>query len=175
MVAIEIADRRVDVEALPGFRHQHRQALACVAAAPDEQFEGIVEHRRVGASLIDDRRQQRFVGPLLGTETTLAGTHPVDVALDGVDLAVVAEHPERLSPLPRGGGVRAVALMKDGEGGDKSLIAKVGVERGQLVGGTHGLVGHGAKRHRRDVGAQPGGPNGALDTLPRPVTAGLRI
>jgi hypothetical protein len=25
VVAIEIADRRVDVEALPGFRHQHRQ------------------------------------------------------------------------------------------------------------------------------------------------------
>ena len=100
MVAIEIADRRIDVEALPGFRHQHRQALADVAAAADQQLEGVVEHGRVGAAFIDDGHEQPFVVRQPGTEATLPGTHPVDVALDRVDLAVVAEHPERLSPLP---------------------------------------------------------------------------
>ena len=36
VVAVKIADRWIDVEALPGFRHQHRQGLPDVAAPLDQ-------------------------------------------------------------------------------------------------------------------------------------------
>ena len=61
VVAIEIPYRRIDVEALPGFRHQHRQRLPDVAAPPDQQLECVVEHRRVGAGFVDDGHQQTLV------------------------------------------------------------------------------------------------------------------
>ena len=65
--------------------------------------------------------------------------------------------------------------MKNGEGRDETLVAEVGVEGRQLIGGAHRLVGQCAKRHRRHVRAQSRGPNGALDAFARPKTSGLRL
>src|SRR5439155_24422891 len=108
-------------------RYQHGQALADVAAAADQQLEGVVEHGRVGAAVINDGNQQRFVVRQPSTETTLPCAHPVDVALDRVDLAVVAEHAEWLSPLPGGRGIGAVTRVEDREGGDETRIDEVGI------------------------------------------------
>jgi hypothetical protein len=48
-------------------------------------------------------------------EVRLAGMDPVPVATEGVDFSVVSHHSERVSEGPRGEGVCAVALMKNGE------------------------------------------------------------
>src|SRR5206468_1151892 len=100
---------------------------------------------------------------------------PVDIALNGVDLAVVTEQTERLGSLPGRRGVRAVALMEDHERSGESRIAQVRVEACQLIGGAHGLVGHGPKRHRGEIAAQSGGSDPALGALAGAVTSRLDL
>src|SRR5205085_827422 len=76
-----------------------------------------------------------------------------------VDLAVVAEEPERLRPFPGWSSVRREALVEDRERDGERGIAQVAVEVAELVGGAKGLVGDGAERERRNVEAA--GPLGA--------------
>src|SRR6266496_2719933 len=77
----------------------------------------------------------------LDPEQACAGAHGGDVARDRVDLAVVAEHPERLRPLPRGRRVRREALMEDPERDGERRVMEVGIELAELAGPTEGLVG----------------------------------
>ena len=177
VVAIEIADRGIDVKALPGLGDQHRQGVADVAPAPDQQLERVIEHRRIRPLLIDDRPEEVFVDRPIRPQPPFPRSHPIDIALDGVDLAVVSEQTERLGSLPGRGGVGAVALMEDRERSGESRIAQVRVEAGQLIGGAHRLVGHGLKRHRGKIPAEPGGRDRTLGAFAGTVTSrlGLRI
>ena len=81
----------------------------------------------------------------------LVALHPVDVAGEGVDLAIVGEHAEGLRQAPRREGVGRVALMVDGEVGDEALVQEVGVEGRQLLGQEHALVDDRAARQRAHV------------------------
>ena len=89
-------------------------------------------------------KQRVEVAEQLGLELALAGAHPVAVALDGVDLAVVRDHPERLRERPRREGVGRVARVHERELGGEALVGQVGVERLELQGGDHALVDEGA-------------------------------
>jgi hypothetical protein len=62
----------------------------------------------------------------LGGHLDLVGLHPVDVALDGVDLAVVGQHPERLGQAPFGEGVGRIALVEDRHIGAKRSSLRSG-------------------------------------------------
>ena len=117
--------------------------MARVAAAAYQQLERVVEHARVGALLLED-------GPV-HAQRQGTGAHPVDVAANRVDLAVVAQEPERLRPLPRRLGVRREALVEDAERNLDGRVAQVGVERSELVGRAKRLVDDRAKRERCDV------------------------
>ena len=100
--AVEVADLPDHLGIVrPGRRHEHRQRVPDVAAAAHEQLERVVEHP--AAQL------------LVPAECGGARPHPVDVAADRVDLAVVAEQAKRLRALPRGLGVRREALVEDPE------------------------------------------------------------
>jgi hypothetical protein len=61
--------------------------------------------------------KQRQIGWVKGRigEVRLAGMDPVPVATEGVDFSVVSHHSEGVGEGPRGEGVCAVALMKNGE------------------------------------------------------------
>ena len=76
---------------LPCGRHEHRERVPDVAPAAHEQLGRVVEHPRVGARLVERRSAVERAGPR---------AHPVHVAADRVDLAVVAQQPERLRALP---------------------------------------------------------------------------
>ena len=141
---------------LPGGPHEHRDGVPHITAAVDEKLDGVVEHGRVGARRVQNRPEQLLVG---GSELAFAGAHPIRVALDGVDLAVVAEVAEGLRPLPGGLGIRREPLMEDPERDGEAWIAKIVVEPVELVGGAERLVRHGAKREGGDVGTT--GPLGA--------------
>ena len=65
--------------------------------------------------------------------------------------------------------------MKDGEGSDESRVAQIGIKARQLIGGAHRLVRQGAKRHRRDVGAQSRASDGTLDALACPEAPRLGL
>ena len=81
----------------------------------------------------------------------LAGPHPVPVAGQGVDLAVVGHVPVGVGQRPRREGVGREAGVDQGQAADQPLVGEVGVELGQLVGGQHPLVGDGPGRQRREV------------------------
>ena len=149
VVAVHGADVVVDARVvLPGGRHEHRGRLAHVAPGVHEQLERVVEQRRVRAVAVERGRQ-----PGVDAAGQLAGLHPGDVAVDRVDLAVVAEQAERLRTLPARLGVGREALVEDRPGDGERRVAQVGIERRQLRRRAERLVGHRAKRERGDVDA----------------------
>ena len=87
----------------------------------------------------------------LGRHARLVRRRPVDIAGQRVDLAVVAQHAERLCQAPRGEGVGGVALVIDGEVRFEARVDQVRVEGAQLLGQEHPLVDDGAARQRTDV------------------------
>jgi hypothetical protein len=99
-----------------------------------------------------------------------ARAHPGDVAVDRIDLAVVAKEPERLCALPGRRGVRREALVEDAEGDGQVAVGQVGIERGELVGGAEGLVGDRSEGEGGDVR-----PADCLCAPARAVGARLRL
>ncbi len=77
--------------------------------------------------------------------------HPVAIALERVDLAVVGEHAEGLGQLPFGEGVRGIALVEDREGGDETLVLQIRIELVDGLGQEHALVNDVARRQRTDI------------------------
>ena len=129
VVLVEGAPVLADLVARPpGLGDQHHHRVRQRAAAEHEQLERVVEHRRVRAVLLDDRQQLlQVVAEERGGEDRLAGAHPVDVAAQRVDLAVVR----------RGGGTAARAA-RTGACSSSSAGA-----RGRTRSRTAGLRGPG--------------------------------
>ena len=58
VVAVEVAHLRLQLGiALPGGRHEHRHPVPDVPPVADDELQDVVEHGRVGAALVDDRRE----------------------------------------------------------------------------------------------------------------------
>ena len=137
---------------LPRLGDHHHHRVRQRAAAQREELEDLVEARRVRDLLRADRHGALEVaGEEVGAEQRLAGPHAVPVAADGVDLAVVRHRPVGVRQRPAREGVRREPAVHDGDRGLQPLVAQVREEQGQLVGGQHALVGHGAARERGDV------------------------
>ena len=77
--------------------------------------------------------------------------HPVDVAPQGVDLAVVGEEVIRMGAVPAGEGVGGEPGVHHGNGGLHGRVAQVRVVLVQLGRHQHPLVDHGAGRHAGKV------------------------
>src|SRR5204862_3674245 len=114
VVAVEVAHARLEpVVALPGGWHEHRERVADVAAAADEQLEGVVEQGRVRAGLVERRGEAVALDP----ELPGPGAHRGHVAGDRVDLAGVAQEAGGLRALPGGGGGGRGGRVEDAGGG----------------------------------------------------------
>ena len=90
------------------------------------------------------------VAELRRGELQLAGAHPVAVAAQRVDLAVVREHAVRVSELPAREGVGREARVDEREPAHDALVAQVRVVARQLRCGQHSLVDDRARRQARD-------------------------
>ena len=84
--------------------------------------------------------------------STLAGAHPVAVALHRVDLAVVGDVAVRMGQRPRRERVGAEAAVHQRQRALHALVAEIGEEHRQLRRGEHALVDQGAAAERREVG-----------------------
>jgi hypothetical protein len=121
-------------------------------AAHRQQLERVVERRGVALALERDRIELLQVGAEHGRlHHALARAHPVEVALDGVDLAVVGDHPVRVGERPLGEGVGREALVDEGQRRGEARIGQVLVVLADLVGEQQALVDHGAAAHARHV------------------------
>ena len=146
VVFVEAAEAGVHVGALfPGFGDEHHHGVERSASGGDEEVEDFVEGEGVGAALCDDGVEVGdFFAPEGGFEGSAACVHPVAVAEEGVDFAVVGDVAEGLGDAPVGEGVGGVALVEEGEGGDGVGVGEVGVEAAELGGDHEALVDDGA-------------------------------
>ena len=82
---------------LPGLGDHHQHGVGQGTPAQVQQLEHLVEAGRVAGARRDDREDPlQVAGQQVAGEQILAGPHPVAVALQGVDLAVVGEVPVRM-------------------------------------------------------------------------------
>ena len=162
------------VVVLPRLRDHHQHRVRQRPAGQVQQLEHLVEGRRV-AEVARGHREDPVEAELggrtgraveqLGGELRLAGPHPVAVALDRVDLAVVRDEAERVGQRPARERVGREPAVHQRDRRLVALVAQVGEEQRQLVGGQHALVGDRPRRQRGEVeraAGLDGGPLGAL-------------
>ena len=152
VVGVEVAHLLRQLRAaLVGLRDQHRDRVGSRAAAEHEQLHQAVERGRVGDVVAQQRVDLLDVlAEEVGGELELPRAHPVAVAAQGVDLAVVGEHAVRVGELPAREGVRGEARVHERQAADHALVAQVGEVARQLGRGEHALEDHRAAGEARD-------------------------
>ena len=137
----------------PGFRDQHHHRMRQRIAAGHQDFERVVDAGGVRLAVRDDRPHLVQVwADEVGFHRPAAGIHPVDVAADGVDLAVVGQEAVRVRQFPGREGVSGEALVHHGQRRGRQVISQVVVETADLGRQQQPLVYHGPGREGRHIG-----------------------
>ena len=140
------------VPVLPGLRDHHQDRLGQFAAGEHEELERVVEAGRVARPFAHDRVEPaEVVAEQARRHRALASVHPVLVAADRVDLAVVRQITEGVREIPRAEGVGAVARVDQAEGRGELRIHDVREEVRDLRRDQHADVGDRAARQARHV------------------------
>ena len=136
--------------------HHHHRVRERVAALHQE-FQRVVEAGGVGLALVGDRPQLADVVAVeLGRHRGLARRHPVVVAAQRVDLAIVRDHPVRMRQRPGRERVGREPLVHQRERALEIRLMEVAVVGAELIGQEHALVDDGAARDRhRVIAGQP--------------------
>ncbi len=145
------------VVVLPRLGDHHQHGVRQRPATEVQQFQALVEARRVAAGLIQDRQQPLHAAPVRGPREQvagqhgLAGPHPVPVPPDRVDLPVVRDVAVRVGQRPGRERVGRKPRVDQGQSRDVAGVGQVRVERLELQRGEHALVTDGARGQRDDV------------------------
>ena len=131
--------------ARPGLGNHHHHRMGERVAALHQEFERIVEAGGIGLALVGDRPELvDIVAEQVGGHRRLARRHPVDVAAQRVDLAVVRDHPVGVRERPSRKGIGGEPLVHERERALEILVAQIGIIGAELVGQEHALVDDGA-------------------------------
>ena len=134
----------------PGLGDQHHHGVGERVAAAHQELERVVEAGGVGLALVGDRPELRdVVAEQLGVDRGLARRHPVDVAAQRVDLAVMRDHPVGMRELPGREGVGREALVHERERALEARVLQVLVVGAELGHQHHALVDDGAAGQAR--------------------------
>ena len=137
---------------VPGFRNHHHHRVREAASAHDEHLERVVEDSRIASGFVQHRQQVLDVVAVdLRLELPLARFHPVDVAAQGVDFAVMGDVTEGMGQRPAWKRVGAETLVHHREGGFYLRIHQVRKICVDLIRRQHALVNKGVARHARQV------------------------
>ena len=140
--------------ARPRRRNQQRLDERQRAPGAHQGLDHGIQRGAVGAARLDDRLDVLVVlAERRRHHSRLVALHPVQVAAQRIDLAIVRERAERLRQLPRRPGVGRVALMEHREAGDEARVLQVGIKHRQLFGQEQPLVDDRPARQRADVKA----------------------
>ena len=137
--------------ARPGLGDHHHHRVRERVAALHQEFERVVEAGGVGLAFVGDRPQLAdVVAEQRRGHRRLPRRHPVDVAAQRVDLAVVGDHPVGMRERPGREGVGGEALVHERERALEIRVVQVGIVGAELVGEEHALVDDRAAgdRHR---------------------------
>ena len=150
------------------------------AAAHHQELERVVDAGRVALVLVDDGEELGdVVAEELRLQAALARAHPVHVALERVDLAVVADVAVGVRERPRRERVRAEARVDHRQRADDAGIGQVRVILSDLIRQQQALVDDGVHGHAGHVEVLP--PldgrlaDGVLDALADDVELALEL
>ena len=136
------------VVVVPRLGQQHGRGTRERATVHDQELKHIVQNRGVGALAVDDGHHALKIMLQHGAvQVGLAGADPVDVALEGVDLAVVDDKAVGVRAFPAGRGVGGVARVDERHGRLDGGVVEIDEEAAHLRGDQHALVHDGARAH----------------------------
>ena len=136
------------VVVVPRLGQQHGCGARERATVHDQKLEHIVQNRGIGALAVDDGHHAlKIVLQHGAVQVGFAGADPVDVALEGVDLAVVDDKAVGVRALPAGCGVGGVARVDERHGRFDGGVVEIDEEAAHLRGDQHTLVHDGARAH----------------------------
>ena len=136
----------------PGFRNHHHHRMGQRPPGEHEQLEGVVEHGRVAAIRIDDGEDLRdILAERLGDKERLPGMHPVDVAPQRVDLAVMREIAVGMGAVPARESVRAETGVHQRKRRLHRWLQQIGEVAFELRRQEHALVNKGLVRQAAEV------------------------
>ena len=136
----------------PGFGNHHHHGVRQRATREHQKLERVVEHGRVGAIRIDDRQDLAdVIAEGFRLEQRFARMHPVRIAANRVDLAVVRDVAVRMSAIPARERVRAEARVDERDCGLHRRIAQIGEVLLELRRQQHAFVDQRLVREARDV------------------------
>ena len=137
---------------VPRLGQQHGRGTRERATVHDQELEHVVQNRGVGALAVDDGHHALKIVLQHGTvQVGFAGANPVDIALEGVDLAVVDDKAVGVRTLPTGRGVGGVARVYERHGRFDGGVVEIDEEAAHLCGDQHALVHDGARAHGAHV------------------------
>ena len=137
---------------LPWFGDHHHHRVDQVIAAEVHELEGVVEARRVGSVLDDDREDARDVAfEQVALAECLASLHEVGVAHHRVDFTVVGDEAVRVGARPTWEGVGRETGVHQREGRLEIRVVEIGEILRELAGREHALVDHRAGREIGDI------------------------
>jgi hypothetical protein len=142
----------------PRLRDHHQDGVRQRPPGHYEEFEHVVEGRRIAAALADDRQDLlQIVAEQVRAQQTFPRAHPVDVAAQGVDLAVVRDIAVGVRQRPRRERVGAEALVDQRQRRLDVGIEQIGERARDLIGNQHPFVDQRLRRQARDVERVPPG------------------
>ena len=137
---------------VPRLGQQHGRGTRERTTVHDQKLEHVVQNRGVGALAVDDGHHALKIVLQHGTvQVGFAGANPVDIALEGVDLAVVDDKAVGVRTLPAGRGVGGVARVDERHGRFDGGVVEVDEEAAHLRGHKHALVHDSARAHGAHV------------------------
>ena len=140
------------VVVVPRLGQQHGRGTRERTTVHDQKLKHIVQNRGVGTLAVDDGHHAlKIVLQHGAVQVGFAGTNPVDVALEGVDLAVVDDKAVGVRALPAGRGVGGVARVDERHGRLDGGVVEIDEEAAHLRGDEHALVHDGARAHGAHV------------------------
>ena len=164
----------------PRLGDHHHDRLRQGASRQHQQLQAVVEHSRVAAVLADDRQQLlEVLAEQLGLEQGLAGPHPVHVAPEGVDLAVVRQIPVGMGARPARESVGAEAGMDQRQGALHGRVGQIRIILLDLLGHEHALIDQRLAGQAADVkilaGFIAGVADGVLGPAPNHIQLALEV
>ena len=173
VVLVKRADLWAGVEvglALIGLRHKGEQAVGDGPPAAHHQLKGGIEVGRITEGRIHQGAKVASSFSPHHLEIALGSAGPVDVAEEGVDLAVVPQKAHGLGQRPARQGVGAEPAVVDGEVNAETGVAKIGIEPIQHLRAHHALVDKGAGTNRGEIEVSGAGPPDLSHLIHRPST-----
>ena len=156
VIFVEGAARRVHQRiARPGLRNEHHHRMAKRIAALDEEFERIVETGRVRLAFVGDRPELAYViAEKPGGNRGLPRRHPIEVAAQGIDFAIMPDETIGMRQRPGRKRVGRKALMDKRKRQFEQGVGEVLEIFAELRREQEAFVDDGArrKRHRIEAG-----------------------